>query len=275
MVSVYLNHLLIFVDQDTYASLAACSFLNGDFAPSEQRQTVDEANGAYWTGHYFYGNQTYFEFMDPDATTWRPIDGVAFGVDEEGSGPIVHNQLEATFGSDIASYPRTRQYGDEDIPWFEMIEYHRPDSSGLISWVMAYDAGFLERWEPRLPPDSAGSRRKDVLERYRARLGWDGRSGLFGDIIDLTVTLVEDEAALFMRELSAYGYLISETATGYSACGPEISIHINTSKSDNTVGIQQFTLSLNRPKSGTRVYRYGSSCELSFKDDLTAVWKFF
>jgi hypothetical protein len=275
VVSVYLNHLLIFVDQDTYASLAACSFLNGAFAPSERRQTIDEANSAHWTGHYFYGNCTYFEFMEPGATTWRPIDGVAFGVDEEGSGPIVCKQLGDTTGLEIMSYLRTRQDKDGDIPWFDMIEYSRPDTTGLISWVMAYDARFLERWEPQLPPASAGCRRKDVLDRYRARLGWNGKSALFGDITELTVALVEEQGALFRRELSAYGYRISETTTGYSANGPDISIHVDTSTSENKVGIQQFTLALNRPKSGAGVYRYGSSCELSFKDDLTAVWKFF
>ena len=78
MTPIYLNHLLCFVNLDTYESIGASKFLNQQFACSEERTTFDQRTGMSWTGRYYYGHSTYFEFMTPTMTSWNPRDGLAF-----------------------------------------------------------------------------------------------------------------------------------------------------------------------------------------------------
>lgn len=271
---VYLNHLLVFVDRTTYREIAQSAFLRDELAWAEERTTVDQENNAAWTGCYFYGMDTYFEFMDPDATTWKPRDGIAFGVDEPGAGRGIRERLAEHLGVDVRQYLRSRQYDDQAVPWFEMIEYDRPDDVQMISWVMAYHPDFLKQWALDLPPAAGGVARGDVLRRYRARIGEfpQSSSRFFKDIIEIVVALPYHEMEIFLREMNAFGYLIRETEGCFKCVGPGITITIKPGTPPYT-GIHAFTLALNRPKGGQREYRFGAQCVLVFHDDQTAEWR--
>ena len=225
MHTVYLNHLLVFVDRDTYRALSASGFLNEHFACSEERTTHDQATGMSWTGRYYYGCHTYFEFMNPEKTSWAPRDGLAFGIEAEGGSEDLARRLkQATESEDLVRrlkqatevevrrYRRDRRYQDQDIPWFWSVEIPRADDAWLISWVMEYDPGFLDRWAPDLPPGmtSAGTpgiARNRFLTRYRSAIGDDLPDRLFRDITSVTVTLPPDEADLLESELRVYGFV--------------------------------------------------------------------
>ena len=218
MQPVYLNHLLIFLDAETYRSIGASGFLNEHFACSEERTTHDQATDMSWTGRYYYGRETYFEFMDPARTSWAPRDAIAFGSEQEGGSEDLAGRLERALQRDITRYKRKRRYRDQDIPWFWTVDIPRKDDARLISWVMEYDPGFLDRWAPDLPPEkpgagTAGIARSGLLTRYRSAIGDDLPGRLFRDITSVTVTLPPDEADLLEAELGVYGYVATKMAS--------------------------------------------------------------
>jgi|GEM_PF-2033375 len=215
MQRVYLNHLLVFVDWDTYRALSASGFLNEHFACSEERTTHDQATGMSWTGRYYYGRQTYFEFMDPEKTSWAPRDGLAFGIESEGGSEELARWLKQATEVEVRRYRRNRRYQDQDIPWFWSVEIPRAEDARLTSWVMEYDPGFLGRWAPDLPPGMPGAgapgiARSRFLTRYRSAIGDDLHDRLFRDITSVTVTLPPDEADLLEAELEIFGYAQEE-----------------------------------------------------------------
>src|ERR1043166_8884463 len=99
---VFLNHFFVVLDHDTYAAIDANAFLTREFAPFERRTTV--RNDRSYTGVYFYGTNTYFEFFD--ATTQKGTAGIAFS-------PEMPGAIEAEVPSLI-----TRKLGDAQAPWF-------------------------------------------------------------------------------------------------------------------------------------------------------------
>lgn len=215
MQPVYLNHLLIFLDAETYRSIGASGFLNEHFACSEERTTHDQATGMSWTGRYYYGRDTYFEFMNPNRTSWAPRDALAFGIEQEGGSDELAGRLERELKRDITLFKRKRRYRDQDIPWFWTVDIPRKNDARLISWVMEYDPGFLDHWAPNLPPENpgtgtAGIARSGFLTRYRSAIGDDLPGRLFRDITSVTVTLPPDEADLLEAELGVYGYAITK-----------------------------------------------------------------
>lgn len=215
MAPVYLNHLLIFLDAETYRSIGASGFLNEHFASSEERTTHDQATDMSWTGRYYYGRETYFEFMDPGRTSWAPRDALAFGIEQEGGSAELAGRLERALKRNITRFKRKRRYRDQDIPWFWTVDIPRKDDARLISWVMEYDPGFLDRWAPDLPPGNPGAEtaaiaRSGFLTRYRSAIGDDLPDRLFRDITSVTVTLPPDEADLLEAELGVYGYVATK-----------------------------------------------------------------
>ncbi len=253
MHSVYLNHLLVFVDRDTYRALSASEFLNEHFACSEERTTHDQATGMSWTGRYYYGRQTYFEFMNPEKTSWAPRDGLAFGIESEGGSEELARRLKQATEVEVRRYRRNRRYRDQDIPWFWSVEVPRADDARLISWVMEYDPGFLDHWAPDLPPGktglslgkadlpsgktdlppgkmdtgTAGIARNRFLARYRSAIGDNLANRLFRDITSVTVSLPPDEADLLEAELGIFGYTREEA-------GHEASVSWDGSKKAKT-----------------------------------------
>ncbi len=226
MPDVYLNHLLVFVDRETYGTIAASGFLNEHFACSEERTTYDQATGMSWTGRYYYGRRTYFEFMNPDKTSWAPRDALAFSIEAEGGSEALARRLEQELDLKVRLFKRNRRYQARDIPWFWTVEIPREDDARLISWVMEYDPAFLDNWAPELPPGTAASEpaaresvgtepagitRSAFLTRYRSAIGDDLPKRLFRDITSVTVTLPPDEADLLEDELRIYGYITTET----------------------------------------------------------------
>lgn len=308
MQPVYLNHLLIFLDAETYRSIGASGFLNEHFACSEERTTHDQATGMSWTGRYYYGRETYFEFMDPDRTSWTPRDALAFGIEQEGGSEELAGRLERALKRDITRFKRKRRFRDEDIPWFWTVDIPRKDDARLISWVMEYDPGFLGSWAPHMPPhqsvsDQADITRSGFLTRYRSAIGDDLSGRLFRDITSVTVTLPPDEADLLEAELQIYGYVVegmdiavdlrtgeanpeeddqpgAESTTSPDQkrfFGPDLEIVVErippADDHDGIGGITAFSMDT-RPLSVTTTHTFGPTCRLTVDRKGKATWFF-
>jgi Family of unknown function (DUF5829) len=161
---VSLNHFYLALDPDTYAAIEGSDFLQKEFAVFERRTTV--RTDKTYTGIYFYGTHTYFEFFDASRQTEFQQDhsGIAFGVERPGA----LKTLQARLGLDPPGLI-TRQDKGVQIPWFYMLDLEKffPDSV-LDSWVMEYHPSFLTQWNPsRAEPEEALSESKycDVTRR--------------------------------------------------------------------------------------------------------------
>ena len=307
---IYLNHLLVFVDMDTYRSIGKSVYLNEYFACSEERTTHDQASGISWAGRYYYGKNTYFEFMTPKSTAWLPRDALAFSIETKNGSVELSRHLQQKLDRQISLFKRSRRYKEQDVPWFWTTEISRKNDARLVSWVMEYDSDFLQEWVQ--PPSllSTGTEQNDitrcgVLARYRSVIGDNFSKRLFRDISSVTVALPADEVELFDKELRIYGYVATEL-TGPSDSpirtrndptrmqpvviektvryqGPDLEIvvdqifpnesRISAAGWSKNGGITAFTMAT-KPVSVTTTHSFGPACNLTIHKAGMATWNF-
>ena len=116
MPPVYLNHVYRVLDTETFRAADASEYLRTEFAPFERRTT--KSGDDSWTGLYFYGESTYFEFLAADPKRDRPVgqSGVAFGIEEAGGSAAVRKALDGArprprSGEDARPHARDRRQG--------------------------------------------------------------------------------------------------------------------------------------------------------------------
>src|SRR5262249_50865071 len=237
-----------------------------EFAPSETRTTV-RADRTY-TGLYFYGVNTYFEFFDVAKEPRRLGDSaIAFGVDEAGAEqklqPLVH-----------AAPPRviTRQLGDEQYPWFWMLTPAGFSlDSGIATWVMEYDPLFLAKWHGESQDGSSGISRRAVLQRYAAVLKEKPAHPILQDVLSVTLALNEPTKARMSEVCMAYGYRSRQEAGAAAFENGDFTLRL-TPETATQHGIQQITLRVSDKQK--REFRFGTKSMLTFHGDGTATWVF-
>ena len=204
MPPVYLNHVYRVLDTETFRAADASEYLRTEFAPFERRTT--KSGDDSWTGLYFYGESTYFEFL---AAVRKALDGAGLGL-----GPA-------------KTRDRTRETAGKEVPWFKMSGFE-PKDPVLISFILEYSPNFLKQWHPELRPGLSGISRKAVLERYQAKaaLTVPPKDPLLKDVTGLRIALDRKRAESFGRELAALGWRREAKATGVSWIGPDVRIEI-------------------------------------------------
>ena len=275
MDTVYLNHFFLTVDPESYNAIQSSAFLRDEFAPFEQRTTVRQ--DITYTGSYFYGAHTYFEFFEAGRASGRVLgaSGIAFGVEAKGASLRLKPRLEAAGKMPVAVRSITRRVGDRDLDWFYMMTAEDQQPSALLqTWVMEYREGFLNDWHGELKPATRGITRAEILERYTAKLGENDkrRQKLLEDVIEITLALPEAEGARLLKACEAFGFRATDSA-GKTRCeGPGITFTLIAPNSE-VRGITAVKFSLRHAKQGQKTYRFGKSV-LQFNDDRTALWTF-
>jgi Family of unknown function (DUF5829) len=181
----FLNHFYMVLDSPTAKAIEEDAFLRGHFAVNEKRTTTN-ADITY-TGRYFYGVNTYFEFFDiADSPRHRVRDcAIAFGVDQPGAIRVLEERLAWSLEPGVLSV--TRLYQGKQIPWFYMATLRNlPYESEMSSWVMEYHPGFLAAWNPQTSEANQGISRRQILERY-AEVLQPVEEPRLEDVIGLTV----------------------------------------------------------------------------------------
>ncbi|MFL6276180.1 MAG: DUF5829 family protein [Blastocatellia bacterium] len=271
MDTVYLNHFFLTLNAESYKAIESSPFLRDEFAPFEQRTTVRK--DLTYTGSYFYGAHTYFEFFEAGRGLGRIVgaSGIAFGVEAVGASLHLKPRLEKTLALPVAVLPITRRIGDRDVDWFTMTNAAQA-SPLLQTWVMEYREHFLDDWYGELQPTTRGITRAEVLERYAAKIGEDDhrRQKLLEDVKEITLALPEAERRHLLKMCAAFGYRV---AAGEMRCeGPGIAFTFVEPKGEPR-GIIAVKFSLRRAKAGEQRYRFGKTV-LQFNADRTAVWTF-
>jgi Family of unknown function (DUF5829) len=182
---VFLNHFYVVLDSPTYNAIENDAFLRRHFAANETRTTTN-AEMTY-TGLYFYGRNTYFEFFDIGNSPKDQVgdSAIAFGVDQPGAIRILQKKLGPSLEPNLKSV--TRLYNGEQIPWFLMATSRTlPYESGLSCWVMEYQPEFLNNWNPQPKGTNRGITRTEILRRYTEVLPQVEEQRL-EDVVGLTV----------------------------------------------------------------------------------------
>ena len=272
--TVYLNHFFIVLDSQTYKEIKDAKFLQEEFAAFEQRTTV-RADITY-TGIYFYGTHTYFEFFEPGGYNRSEGSvGIASGVEAVGASDKLKQRLETYMKATGFKNMVTRKVNEKDVPWFYMTAINYRNASKLSTWLMEYHADFLGNWYPDLSPQTRGITRGEILERYTAKIGESEKrkSKYLEDVIEITLALDETQKASFIKEREAFGYKITSGENKTTLEGPAIRYVIVPSSPSSSL-VVSFKMSLKRDKKGEKVYRFGSRSVLRFNDDRTATWSF-
>lgn len=270
--AVPLNHFFLTLDHATFREIQSSAFLRKEFAPSEERTTVRK--DMTYTGLYFYGVNTYFEFFDASQEKGRKSgdSGIAFGVEQVGASRI----LEARAAADLPMQrlPVTRQLGETQVPWFFML---RPASRGLeagiSTWTMEYDTQFLARWHNEIADNNRGISRKEILQRYVAVLPDRPPKPLLEEVLAITVAADPSSVELLVRQGRLFGYEVRAEGQTTILEGYDFTLRLipETAKQH---GIQQVTLQVKRQPGKAAELRFGARSVLKFHGDGTATWSF-
>ena len=208
MPPVYLNHVYLVLDAETFRAADASEYLRTAFAPFERRTT--KSGDDTWTGPLLLRREHVLRVSRrPIPKRDRPVgqSGVAFGVEETGSSVAVRKALDAAKLGDAKTVERTRETAGKMVPWFKMTGYE-PIDPVLVFWVMEYAPSFLKEWHPELRPGLSGIARKPVLERYQAKaaLTVPPKDPLFRNVTAFRLALDSARAESFGKALAALGY---------------------------------------------------------------------
>ncbi|MFN7921405.1 MAG: DUF5829 family protein [Bryobacteraceae bacterium] len=262
---VFLNHFFLTLDAPTFRAIRDSAWMQREWAPFEQRTT--RRNDTSYTGIYFYGRNTYFEFFQEGEAEGKPAGacGVAFGVEQPGAAKALAKQFPVQ--RDI-----TRKTETVEPVWFASGEREGAGRTDFFrTWVMEYHADFLKTWYPDLAPANANSlRRRNVLDRYVAKIGQAPRRAefLMKDITAIDLELPPAEQRTFLALVETLGYQVS----GEVATGPEIRLAVRAAI--KPAGIRAVSFSLQRSVTQESVQRFGSRSQLTVRSRGDAQWVF-
>ena len=273
MPPVYLNHVYRVLDAESFRAADASEYLRTEFAPFERRTT--KSGDDTWTGLYFYGESTYFEFLQADPERDRPVgqSGVAFGVEKPGSSAAIRSTLDSLGLGGAKTIDRTRESAGKMVPWFKMTGFE-PIDSVLVFWVMEYSPSFLKQWHPDLRPGLSGISRKPVLERYQAKaaLTVPPKDPLFKNVTAFRLALDSERAESFGKALAALGYRREARGGDVSWLGPDVRIDVVPTVGEKR-GIIAIEMALTRKPPEAKVLELGRS-RLEVRTDGTASFRF-
>jgi hypothetical protein len=274
MPPVYLNHVYRVLDKETFEAADRSEYLRTEFAQFERRTT--KSGDDSWTGLYYYGETTYFEFLAADPARNRPLgqSGVALGVEESGASGAVRKALDGLGMGPVRTIDRPRETAGKMVPWFKMTGFE-PKDPILVSWVMEYSPAFLKEWHPELRPGLSGVSRRAVLERYHAKaaLAAPPKDPLLKNVTAIRLELSPEKVEAFGRELAALGYRRAAKARGASWSGPDVRIDLVPAAGEAR-GIVSIEMVLTRKPAEGKILTLSPGARLEVRTDGTASFVF-
>jgi hypothetical protein len=268
---VFLNHFYVVLDSPTYKAVEEDAFLRRHFAVNEKRTTTN-ADMTY-TGLYFYGLNTYFEFFDIGNSPKDCVgdSAIAFGVDQPGAIGVLQEKLGPSLEPNLKSV--TRLYRGRQIPWFFMAtSKNLPYESGLSCWVMEYHSEFLNNWNPQPQGTNRGISRKEILARYSGVLP-PVDEALLEDVVGLTVAVDASDKKNLVDLCLQLGYQIERkhNQNVVALRGPDFRLLL-IAAAENVRGIREIKMRTRNPSKRGKKHPLGQST-LTFAASC-AIWSF-
>ncbi|MFN8343928.1 MAG: DUF5829 family protein [Spirosomataceae bacterium] len=268
---VLLNHFYLTLDAPTFDAIVQCDFMRNQFAPNEIRTT--RRTDRSYTGLYFYGEKTYFEFFDVTTESNRKVgdSAIAFGLESEGETTLLEEQWPQSTRLTI-----TRPMQENQVHWFDMlIPAGFSLESSIAVWTMEYLPRFLQQWQPQIGTavlsKSELTARQTVLTRYKSLLT-PVENPVLRNVIGLTLWAPPAVYGAFEKFAEDFGYAKNATETGFSFTdSEEVTYHIHLSYSD-LYGITEVVFEVNSLPS-QQTWELGNST-LRFLEEGKAVWSF-
>jgi len=273
MPAVYLNHFYITIDSATYLDIEQNVFMRTEFAPNELRTTVRKDTS--YTGLYFYGTDTYFEFFNASNPLGRDRftgDGIALGVDESGALQMIEKNLAPDIILEKESV--TRQYSNYQIPWFYSAKWEGVSSgSKLALWFMEYHPQFLRKWNAQPKDNNPGVSRRQILQRYTSVLKEVPLRPYFKNVTTLKIAVNEATRKKLIRLAMLLGFRVVTSRGTTNIIGTDIEFHLTPPTGDKE-GIQEIVMCTEGKPNTQSEFRFGERSILRFQGDKIATWYF-
>lgn len=271
---VLLNHLFLSVDALTYQSIYTSDFLRNEFAVSESRTTVRPDYPDGYTGLYFYGHETYFEFFDAENSTFTLNSfGIASGYETKGKLQAVYKAMESKH--DVRPYQVGREVNGNTLDWFTTLPaHHERFRDKLVLWAMEYNDSFISNWLGADNHLQGSILQRDVLTAYVIKLEQEEikKSALMKDITAVDIMLEQQDLLVYSDIFVGFGWGLETVDECYLLSSQTTTISLCPTTADAQPGIHRIMFSLNRKYDGAEQKTFGSSI-LKFKEK-TAEWIF-
>jgi Family of unknown function (DUF5829) len=281
---VLLNNVYIVLEANTYNAIINSDFIKSNFVGGGERTVTANTS---WTGAYFFGQETYIEFYNPE----KNIDphnkvvsnsGVIFDIEQEGGSATLQYALKRTdsaFAATTATVLFPRKIGasatnikvpntpEKEVSWayFTTSRYQNQTQRRFKSWTMEYHPKYLQNAYPDGKPAENGITRRQYLARQ-----YDSTK-LVRNITAVCIALDSVEKSRFIRELKASGYAVQEGKRETNAMGNNCTFRIIPATASKQ-GIIELRMMLNR-SIPHQLYTFGEHSTLML-DEQEAVWTF-
>ncbi|WP_426752637.1 DUF5829 family protein [Myxococcus sp. Y35] len=261
---VVLNHLYVVLPAESFEALRALEFLSQEFAQVDGGLPRFEAPVPTAQSLYVRGQDTYLELLGPDNAFGEPVGkvGVGLGVEQKGSLSRLVGPLRLALGGKVHQERTQRQFeGRGQVPWYDVL-YHAGTArdATLALWVSEYVPEFFRALDPDRPwrADDV-SRRAFLGPRFKPER-------LLRNVEQVSLELSPQRAATFVREL---------VALGYQQAAPPGEVFVlegggmrwQVREAARPRGLLEVAFSLNRVKTGPRVYALGKGAKLEFSQN--------
>ncbi|MFA5074523.1 MAG: DUF5829 family protein [Candidatus Babeliales bacterium] len=268
---VFLNHFNTLIDEYTYNEIKKSDFLKNEFCNCKEQTNSNSKES--WTGIYFTGENTYFEFFNNKDKKKLQENlnvgevGIGFSVDSKKEIEKIIEIFKQKFANNEIHGLFERKIDDKITPWFYYIE---PTNMLPLfdTWVMAYHADYLN-FKNIKKFDNNIFTRQEYNKNFNT-VPFD-ENKLFRDIVEMTLLLTKENINKFVEQLNLLGYTCKESQDYVICNGPDIVFKLKAS-SNQISKILKLQISLNREIENNQSYKLGkSTLRLEHK---TAIWEF-
>ena len=262
----FFNHSFVVLDADTADAIEHSGYLK-TFGVFETRTTTVNG-GESWKGRYLAGKQTYLEMFGPtDVKDGKLGDtGVAISPDKEGGVAAITAALHAQGIAHPDAGRRSRQFGSDQIPWFDFVSTPGEPKS-LSVWAMEYVPSYFD--DPRTGREPADHPGDISRERYQTD-GYVER--LMRDVLAVEIACPADDIKPALAMFTAAGFRIHRTRDRLDASDGATTVILDTVAPEQA-GWRRIVFALNAPAAEAYVERIGRSTLIVGPGE-RAVWTF-
>lgn len=191
--NIRLNHLWIAVDSSTYEAISNSSFIQNEFAFSEERQYPG------WGGFYIIGKNTYLELFHPES-----IEGESL---EPGNNWSCYASMKSGHLDEILFDSSMVEIEDDD--YFTNVNYvkYLPEDTLTPFYLFEMKQKQYESWVKK---EYTPGMKYDPRD-YNSRAESDSSVNyLFEDIIGVTYTIPKEDAPRIMEYFETKGYCLKK-----------------------------------------------------------------